>query len=183
MVKWPEQPIRQHLRLSFDELFTAVSRTLFNSDSLESYGSERLSYLLGWPSLWICQGVQQRERGRGHLGRLAWHGPSATTSGSALRGLRGASYRPPQVRFCRLARSHGVRRGKRTVVLRQGRRSVRSSHQRRGLTAPSKNVPPHRDTAEDTTNDMTALRRGVYIGGDSWQDRGGQRFRRWRPPT
>ena len=52
-VKWPEQPIRQHLRLSFDELFTAMWRTLFNSDSLESYGSERLSYLLGWPSLYL----------------------------------------------------------------------------------------------------------------------------------
>ena len=45
------QPIRQHLRLSFDELFTAMCRTLFNSDSMGSYGSERLSYLLGWPSL------------------------------------------------------------------------------------------------------------------------------------
>ena len=52
LVKWPEQPIRQHLRLSFDELFTAMCRTLFNSDSLESCGSERLSYLLGWPSLY-----------------------------------------------------------------------------------------------------------------------------------
>ena len=53
LVKWPEQPIRQHLRLSFDELFTAICRTLSSSDSLESYGSERLSYLLGWPSLYI----------------------------------------------------------------------------------------------------------------------------------
>ena len=53
LVKWPEQPIRQHLRLSFDELFTAMCRTLSNSDSLESYGSERLSYLLGWPSLYV----------------------------------------------------------------------------------------------------------------------------------
>ena len=51
LVKRPEQPIRQHLRLSFDELFTAMCRTLFNSDSMGSYGSERLSYLLGWPSL------------------------------------------------------------------------------------------------------------------------------------
>ena len=64
LVKWPEQPIRQHLRLSFDELFTAMCRTLFNSDSLESYGSERLSYLLGWPSLY--QGTVYTYAGQSH---------------------------------------------------------------------------------------------------------------------
>ena len=37
------------------------------------------------------------------MGRLAWHGPSAITSGSAVHGLWGASYRPSQIHFCRLA--------------------------------------------------------------------------------
>ena len=82
------------------------------------------------------------------MGRLAWRSPSATTSGSAVRGLWGAISRPSHTRFRRVARSYGVRREKRAGGLRQGRRSVRSSHRREGWTTLSKNVPVHRNTAE-----------------------------------
>ena len=67
LVKWPEQPIRQHIRLTFDEFFTAMCRTLSSSDSLESYGSERLSGLLGWPSLYhrsFCEHCCDQRVGR-----------------------------------------------------------------------------------------------------------------------
>ena len=83
------------------------------------------------------------------MGRLAWQGPSATTSGSTVRGLWGASFRPSQVGFRRWDRSHRVRRENHAGGLRQGRRLVQGSHRRGGWTIPSKNIPPHRDSAED----------------------------------
>ena len=42
------------------------------------------------------------------MGRLAWHGPSVSTSRSAVRGLWEAHDRPLQIRFRGLARSNGV---------------------------------------------------------------------------
>ena len=70
------------------------------------------------------------------MGRLAWQGPSATTSGNAVRGLWEASFRLSQVRFRRMNRSHGVHRGKHARGLPQGKRSVRESHRMGEWTTP-----------------------------------------------
>ena len=73
-----------------------------------------------------------RQRRRRHRQRLAWHDPSAATSGSAVGTLWGVFYRLLEVRFRRLARSHGVRRGKRTEGLRHGIRPFWGVPKRRG---------------------------------------------------
>ena len=83
------------------------------------------------------------------MGRLARQGLLATTSGSAVRGLWGDSFEPSQFRFRRLASSHGLRRRRRTGDFQQGRRSVSDNNQEGKWTAPLKNVPLHRNTAED----------------------------------
>ena len=56
----------------------------------------------------------ERESRGGHRRRFAWHDPSATTGGNTVRGLWGKHCSSTEVRFRRLARSHEVRRGKRT---------------------------------------------------------------------
>ena len=84
------------------------------------------------------------------MGRLAWRGPSASISRSAVRGLWEANHRPSKIRFHGLARSHGVCCGQRTGDLWQGRGSVRGNHKRKEWATPSEKVQTHRDTIETT---------------------------------
>ena len=106
------------------------------------------------------------------MGRLTWQGPPATTNGNAVRGLWGASARPSQVRFRRMDRSHGVRCGKHTGGLRQGRRSVGGTHRRGGGL-------PRRRTFRFTEIVPRVCPR--YDGATEWDvHRRGQLARSWR---